>query len=216
MPDTYDGPFGRESVRQLVEDEDVLGLAEALGYTAVQKSKARRGEIVNELGRLGDPRAVEPLGDVLLIDPDPITRALAAKALGRLGDPAGIPALLEALDTDKEIKANQTWVIWSLGKLRAREGVDELVERLCSCELFTVRLFAARALGEIGDHRATFPLIESLTDSNRRMQRAAADALGKLGDSRALEPVRAAYESAGFFARRRIRRALVELESRFA
>jgi HEAT repeat protein len=47
------------------------------------------------------------------------------------------------------------------------------------------------------------------------VRRGAALALAQLGDSRALEPVRRAHAESHGFTRRRIGRALSELETRF-
>ena len=206
--------FDYQDLQRLVENQDVTGLVDALDYEKVQRSKGIRSRIVDELGLLGDPAAAKRICDVLERDTDAPARGLAAKALGRLGNSDVIPVLLGSLEG--ETRANQMWIIWSLGKLKARDGVDDLVRLLYESEIAGVRQFAAQALGEIGDQRATTPLINALGDPKGRVQRAAADALGRLGDSRAYEPVCVAYENAGFFARRRIRRALVELESRFA
>lgn len=53
------------------------------------------------------------------------------------------------------------------------------------------RMWAAEALGEIGDARALPALIEALdhNDQNGQTAAAAADALGKIGDERAVEPL---------------------------
>jgi serine/threonine-protein kinase len=48
---------------------------------------------------------------------------------------------------------------------------------------------AARALGELGDQRATDPLIEAARSSKERIAVAALDALGELGDIDAIEPL---------------------------
>lgn len=77
------------------------------------------------------------------------------------------------------------------------------------------RQYAAVAVGEVGDQTATPSLIEVLRDRNDSVKRCAALSLAQLGDSRALEPVRRAHSKSRGFTRRRIGRALGELESRF-
>lgn len=50
-----------------------------------------------------------------------------------------------------------------------------------------VRQFVAYLLGQVGDARATEPLIEALKDEDVGVQGAAANALGTLGDERAVQ-----------------------------
>src|SRR5262245_9342974 len=47
-----------------------------------------------ELGKLGDPNAIDPLSDALS-DPNASVRAAAAAALEQIGDASAIPALKE-------------------------------------------------------------------------------------------------------------------------
>jgi len=56
------------------------------------------------------------------------------------------------------------------------------------------RRMAIKALGEIGDERATIPLIEALKYPDQRIQAPAAEALGKIGDTRAILPLIHALE----------------------
>ena len=66
-----------------------------------------------ELGKLKDPRAVEPL-IAAMKDPDALVRALAAKSLGGLKDPRALARMILLPD-----------VVASIGRfLRAIEPVD--------------------------------------------------------------------------------------------
>jgi HEAT repeat protein len=56
-----------------------------------------RAHAAAAVGALGDPRAVDPLID-LLRDPHPLVRMQTAIALGKLGDAKAIPALVKAID----------------------------------------------------------------------------------------------------------------------
>lgn len=53
------------------------------------------------LGRMGDPRAVDPLIP-LLGDPDWRVRLKAAWSLGRIGDPAALPFLMRLVRDESE------------------------------------------------------------------------------------------------------------------
>src|SRR5205823_4265869 len=61
-----------------------------------------RWHVVGCLGDLGDDSVVGPVVEVLKSDTDPGVRGQAVSALGRRGSVRAIPALLEALDHDKE------------------------------------------------------------------------------------------------------------------
>jgi HEAT repeat protein len=144
----------------------------------------------------------------VLTDPSPEVRTIAVIALGQIGDPAGAPAV--RTEASSRLAVDQAIAIRILGKLRDRESVPLLTERLRSTS-GEVRIAAADALGEIGDWSATLPLIEALNDPWAR--RAAAVALARLGDPRAEEPVRLAHRASTGLARRRIGKALVRIES---
>jgi HEAT repeat protein len=192
-----------------IREHDVDHLVAALSEEKAQRSALRRARLINALGKARDPRAVDILSKLLMVDPNSEVRSVAILALGQIGDPSGAPALREAVRFSSPL--DQTWAIRSLGYMRDRESVPLLVERLQSSD-GSVRRFAASALGDIGDRAAMLPLIEALDDPF--MRRSAAAALAKLGDSRALAPVRLAHRSAGGLAKRRIARSLTELEAR--
>lgn len=171
-------------------------------------SAVRRIRLINSLGRAKDSRAVEPLSRVVATDPCEDARFMAVFALGQIGDPAGGSAVRR--EASSRWSANQVWAIQALAKMRDRDSVPLLVERLRSTD-DSVRVCAANALGTIGDRAATLPLIEALDDPSVR--RVAAVALARLDDPRALEPVRLAHRSAEGLARRRIGKALAKLEA---
>lgn len=180
------------------------------GHKKTRWSALRRVRLVSALGRLGDPKAVEPLSRVVLADPSPAVRIMAVFALGQVGDPAGAPALRR--EVSARFAVDQRIAIQALGRIRDRESVPLLIERLKSRD-GDVRVTAAIALGDIGERTSTLPLIEALADPYVRP--AAAAALARLGDPLALEPVRLAYGSADGLAHRRIGRALAKLEASF-
>lgn len=182
-------------------------LTAALKEEKAQRSALRRVKLAKALGKLGDPQAVESLSWVVSTDPSFEVRCMAVIALGQIGDPAGAPAVRR--EASARSAQEQMWAIQALGRMRDHDSVPLLIDRLHSTDR-TVRVFAASALGDIGDRAATVPLIEALGDPHVR--RAAAGALARLGDPRALEPLRLAHRSSGGLARRRIGKALARLE----
>jgi HEAT repeat protein len=61
--------------------------------------------------------------------------------------------------------------------------------RALNDEEWTVRLYAASALGQLSERSAVVPLISALMDAERRVVIQAANALGRIGDPQAVGPV---------------------------
>jgi HEAT repeat protein len=195
-----------------VASRDDRALLDLLADARYRRSDGTTVRIVNALGRFGDRDAVGPILGILREGRRATVRSTAAIALGSLGDRAAIPDLRELLDG--EDRPTRMWAMRSLGELRDRGSVDRLVEELRDGDS-GVRAYAAGALGEIGDQGATPALIVALDDRKDSVRRSAAMSLAELGDSRALEPVRHAHAKASGFTKRRIGRALADLETRF-
>jgi HEAT repeat protein len=99
------------------------------------------------LGRLGDPRALEPL-HAALAHADPNIQQEALLAVGRLGDARSIPHLLPFLDADAWV---QMAAVQALGDLRTVEAIPHLAARLTDP---VVGSLAAEALARIGGEPA--------------------------------------------------------------
>lgn len=126
----------------------------------------------------------------LLSDSDPDTRTYVALALGQMEDPQarsqGIPALLDLLREGSKCRqeANLCFnVIEALGKLRARQAVEPLLEIVQKRD-FYLAFPAVHALGEIADTRALPHLLELLDDELLGAE--AVRALGKIGGTATL------------------------------
>ncbi len=99
------------------------------------------------LGRLRDPRALEPLHSVLG-HADPNVRQEAILAIGALGDARSIPHLTPFLDADPWV---QMAAVQALGDLRAPDAVPYVAARLTDP---LVGSLAAEALARIGGEPA--------------------------------------------------------------
>jgi HEAT repeat protein len=76
------------------------------------------------LGEYGNPRAVEPLIEILRNDNSDEVRHSAAYALGKLRDPRAYDVLIEALnDTYEQVRA---YAATALGNLRDKRAIDAL------------------------------------------------------------------------------------------
>lgn len=171
-------PFGYGHLKQMEKEGDVAGLVEAFDAPRVKRSNSRRAAVVTSLRRVGAPRAVPVLNELLKSDPSEAVRRGAAFALGDFDDVAALPALRAALDDESE--RVRLWAIRGLGRLQDRESVERLIDMLDDSE-WGHRQFAATALGQIGDERAVPPLARLLDDSNPAVRRAASEALHPFG-----------------------------------
>lgn len=80
-------------------------------------------------------------------------------------------------------------------KPRPKKRLTEFEQLLRELDTPRTAAAAAKALGELGDHRATAPLIEALQDQRHEAASvAAARALGQLGDIKAIAPLRTMAE----------------------
>jgi HEAT repeat protein len=154
------------------------------------------------LGELG-PEAVEPLMQALQhLNRD--VRADAARALGMMKERRAAPLLMQALQhPDRKVRTDAAI---ALGFMKERRAVPLLLSLLTpptdndedpwenvSNEDYDVSVAVIGALGEIGDKRATQPLLKNV--SVKRLQGMGAAnydntvivALGKIGDPQAVE-----------------------------
>ena len=174
------------------------------------KDSRVREAAAKALGRMGDPRAVDPLvnalGDSLNRVRDAAAVALkklneplgeriyeslkgsskAWEELARTNDPRAIAALVKALGAwDRNVRANAAWTLRKLGDPRA---VEPLIKALGDRSPI-VRGAAAWALLEVGDRRAVDPMVRALSDTEESVREAAVWKLGKLKVPRAVAPL---------------------------
>lgn len=167
-------------------------------------------QLVETLGQIGDPRAVEPLCQ-LLSDQTPYkVRMAIVKALGEFNDPRAIEALigvmkekfsaerhlameplvkigksaLEPLLAQLESKDSDVVRIatTALVKIGDSRAVDRMIEVFKTTDSDAVRLTLVGALGQLTDQKAVPVLIDALTDELPVVRRLAANALGKIGE----------------------------------
>jgi HEAT repeat protein len=136
-----------------------------------------RGCAAESLRLLGDPRAVEPLVDVLETDTEHNPAYSAVLALGEIGTPRAVEALISALDRRK---GDLSTIASQLGKLKASGAVDALIKLLEDGTEYQ-RRHAVMALGKIGDRKAIEPLKRALNDADEGVRERAAEALSFFG-----------------------------------
>lgn len=116
-----------------------------------------RWSAAKALGKIKDPRAVEPL-IAALGDPYYDVRMSAAEALGKIGMPAVTPLIAALTNTNSSVRDTAAD---ALGEIKDPRAVEPLIAALTDANYF-VRTGAAYALGEIKDTRAIKPLIAAL------------------------------------------------------
>ncbi|MCA6572268.1 MAG: HEAT repeat domain-containing protein [Pseudanabaena sp.] len=127
---------------------------------------------------LEDERAILPLIK-LLQDECPLVRVSVAYALGRNKSEKAIIPLIEQLNQDWNGYVRKG-IVWALGTCRAALGLKPLISAL-KYDITAVRLWAASALGQLGDIEAIEPLMEALTkDTVSAVRGNCAWSLGKL------------------------------------
>ncbi len=125
-----------------------------------------------------EPRAIARLIE-LLHDDCPLVRVSAAYALGRNYDDSVIQPLVDQLEQDWNGYVRKG-VVWALGNCRDRRAPHPLVSAL-KYDISAVRLWAASALGQLGDV-AAIPVLTEALDRDRvaAIRGNCAWALGKL------------------------------------
>ena len=141
-----------------------LGIREAgmplVRLLASEETQVRQAAAA-ALGRLRDPRAVQPLLERLPQKPWRAERCEILLTLGRVGEPRAVPFLDDQLkDEDPMV---QNCAAGALGLLGDGRGLALALDNSRS-EDAGVQRSAVEALGRIGDGRATGPLLEILWD----------------------------------------------------
>lgn len=92
-----------------------------------EQSLVLRLHAVTMLAEIGDERAIAPLSDVLLNDPDQLVRHEAAFSLGQIGLTGGCSALERALKTDSDaiVRHEAAAALGSVGNSHSKNALDE-------------------------------------------------------------------------------------------
>lgn len=151
-------------------DEMLLLLNSAIIFERMQAARA--------FCELEDPRSIPRLIE-LLQDECPLVRVSAAYALGRNKSEQAIAPLISQLRQDWNGYVRKG-IVWALGTCRAKVGLPPLISAL-KYDIMAVRLWAASALGQLGDTQAIAALTEALTeDITATVRGNCAWSLGKL------------------------------------
>ena len=164
---------------------DIGSTTASAGLLAALEDDARdvRTAAARSLGKLQEPRAVEPL--LTAVAARRVPRSVVGWALLQIGAPA-LPALRNLLAA--EDSARRAGALRVLGLLGDAADAEIVAARLRDTSA-EVRAAAAHALARLGGS-ASFPqLLTALDDRVPSVRAAAATALGRGRDRRALDPL---------------------------
>jgi len=194
------------------------------------RPKEERMRAAEELGEIGDSRAVETLINTLKARASAAydLRKKTAVALGKIGDKRAVEPLIEVMREDEVLVSVEA--AKALGEIGGDRAVEALVKTLKEddrCwepseylqpyqDTVWVAVEAARALGKIGEP-AVKPLIEALEETGWSAWGGtpyghAAEVLAEIGGVRAVEPlVKALGQGSSWTDRDMVVRALVKV-----
>ncbi len=118
---------------------------------------------------------------------DPRVRRYLALALGRLGDSRAVPALLEAVEEEKERPVDaetQIYAVWALGAIGDAAALPELVALAGGADP-GLRKAAVHALGAFPGEVPQAALVKALGDATEDVRWNAAVALARRAEPRA-------------------------------
>ncbi len=133
------------------------------------------------LGDMGDQRAVPAL--ISLMQQYPRYCRTAVEALGKLRDRSAVAPLLALLDKDSFAHGD---VILALGKIDDRRAIDRL-KKILKSEEYSLKSYAAEALGMMTDPQAAAVLYETAVNTNPDLRRIALGGLVKLKTQKAID-----------------------------
>lgn len=168
----------KNAAKALGESQDkraVPALVKALRDNRI--SESIKSDLIEALGRIGDPMAFDIIAEYLKKD-EPFTKGATVAALGSLGDPRAAPLLYQAMADDFAVRREAAEALENLGGC---EAVLYLNKALTHNDNF-VRDQAQRTLDEMGPSHGLEPLLELLNDPDPQVKALAAQELARLND----------------------------------
>lgn len=126
-----------------------------------------------------DPNIIKHLL-IELRDVNKEKRRTAVMKLGMVGGDQAVRALIRTVTNDYEDLIVRGRAALMLGKLRDTRALDPLIGAL-DAPGFQTPVYAAQALGELGDPRAIPALVMMLREGRGKVRDAATEALNRLG-----------------------------------
>ena len=141
----------------------------------------KRWQAAVALGRLGDPRALNPLTEALVSDEAWQVRCNAANGLAFLGNPEGVEPLIKALAEEANPDVRER-IVFALGELMDTRAIEPLRQTLRKDESMDVRRKAAAALGHFRGQAVEDALITACAHRDWKIRAGGVEGLGEFGD----------------------------------
>jgi len=149
----------------------------ALSLDAKRTTIRSLGRSASRLDRLDSEQSVARLSEILREDDLPLARIEAARALGQCRHDRAVAALVGGLqDEEKEVRIA---VCTALAETGSEKAISPLATSLGSETEASVRLAAARGLGEFRNPAAVQALVTVLDDRSPALQYRAIESLRK-------------------------------------
>jgi HEAT repeat protein len=143
------------------------------------------GSACEALGKIGDPKAMQPLVNVLARLPQH-TKAGVVRAMGDLGCSGAFEPLVSLLDCTS-VPYERYGIIDAIGKIRRPKTKEKLLSILQKGEVWPDKVCAIEALVKTGDNRIFDIALPYLAHDNARIRGDAVKALALTGDARVVK-----------------------------
>ncbi|MGD9162522.1 MAG: HEAT repeat domain-containing protein, partial [Desulfobacteraceae bacterium] len=140
--------------------------------------------VIDSLGMIGDPSAVEAVSEFLYSNSREVVRS-AVKALGQIGNAAAVDKLYDRLGGETDL---DLLILNTISGLQINEAYERLNDILSS-EFVHLRTAAKKKLVEIGSMSVRY-MIKNLTLNDPDIVIHSLNVIGDLGDSSAIAPIR--------------------------
>jgi HEAT repeat protein len=179
-------------------------------FEALESSKNSkvRYKSVWVMGKIRDNRAVKPLGQALLTDPDEAVREWSASSLEAIGNVDAVPFLVEAMrfDSVQSVQLRASKALWMLG------AAETLMELLDDPDI-QVRRMAINGLGRLKCEEAIEKVASHLKDDDAEVRRRVAWFFGQIGAYEGLDHLKPALQDANPEIRTTALKSLVNIGS---
>jgi len=159
---------------------------EPLITALAEPSSLVRLQIVEALGKIGDPSCVKALVHFMEDESDPRVKATTIKIAGVLGNNELIPMIIMYLDDkDDRIRANAVEALDMLGD----SSIVDIISPYLEDKNNRVKANAAMTISKYNKEKSKDILIDMLESEDEWMRSSACFALGEIGEDSAIEKI---------------------------
>ena len=184
--DDHDGiPLEPKLLERLAEiDTLVQDAAEFMAKVSDEENTVRKVNVIEMAGKVGDPKALLPILDLLQVETNERVIAVGLKAVGSMGDEAVVPFLMEYVThSSARIRAA---ALEGLDTITHPSGIRGIIPLLIDSNVM-VRAKAAKAIWQF-EKDDIIDVLETIVDAGTKDEKIASlHALEKMGGDRTTE-----------------------------